>query len=155
MAAEHKIGRTSDSGQHGNGQQRELGKDRETFECWVTRLRQIRILGARRARADLAPLMPASCGRRGLADTACPNISFSLFPGWKFDLMACLLHGPKNNVTWIETTVIFNLCDYGQKLADFSLFCSTPTKKSCKIARNCHFALHHHAIDFPFLNRKY
>jgi hypothetical protein len=28
-----------------------------------------------------------------------------LFPGWRFDLMACLLHGPKNNVTWIETTV--------------------------------------------------
>jgi len=67
----------------------------------------------------------------------------------------------RNNVrNWIalrqgRTTVIFNLCDYGQKLADFSLFCSTPTKKSCKIARNCHFALHHHAIDFPFLNRKY
>ena len=53
-----------------------------------------------------------------------------------------------DRLRWIRysDTVIFNLCDYGQKLADFSLFCSTPTKKSYKIARNYHFALHHHAI---------
>jgi hypothetical protein len=42
--------------------------------------------------------------------------------------------------------VIFNLCANGRKLTDFSLFCSAPTRKCCRTARNCHFALHHHAI---------
>jgi len=49
-------------------------------------------------------------------------------------------------------TVIFNFSAHGRKLADFRLFCSTPTKKSCRTARNCHFALHHHAINFHWLS---
>jgi hypothetical protein len=52
-------------------------------------------------------------------------------------------------------TVIFNSCAHGRKFTDFRLFCSDPTRKCCKTARNCHFALHHYTIDFPFLNRKY
>jgi hypothetical protein len=42
--------------------------------------------------------------------------------------------------------VIFNSCAHGRKFTDFRLFCSDPTRKCCKTARNCHFALHHHAI---------
>jgi hypothetical protein len=39
-------------------------------------------------------------------------------------------------------TVIFNSCAHGRKFTDFRLFCSDPTRKCCRIARNCHFALH-------------
>jgi hypothetical protein len=43
-------------------------------------------------------------------------------------------------------TVIFNSCAHRRKFTDFRLFYSDPTRKCCKTARNCHFALHHHAI---------
>jgi hypothetical protein len=50
--------------------------------------------------------------------------------------------------SWLALSliIIFNLCNYKRKLADIRLFCSTLTKKSYKIARNCHFALYYHAI---------
>lgn len=102
MATEHKIGRTSDSEQHGNGQQRVLGRDRETFDAGSRDCGKSEYW--RRVELKLIWLLSGRPHAGGV-DTACPNISFSLFPGWKFDLMPCLLYGPKNNVTWIETTV--------------------------------------------------
>jgi hypothetical protein len=55
----------------------------------------------------------------------------------------------------VLATVIFNLCAHARKLTDFRLFYSDLTRKRCKIARNCHFALHYYTINFPFLNKKY
>jgi hypothetical protein len=57
-----------------------------------------------------------------------------------------LLKEIKEAYAHLANTVIFNLCANGRKLTDFSLFCSAPTRKCCKTARNCHFALHYYAI---------
>jgi hypothetical protein len=61
-----------------------------------------------------------------------------------FESRSLRVGGP--GVCFARGTVIFNLCANGRKLTDFSLFCSAPTRKCCRTARNCHFALHHHAI---------
>jgi len=53
-----------------------------------------------------------------------------------------LLEVVLGEISRLEGTVIFNSCAHGRKFTDFRLFCSDPTRKCCRTARNCHFALH-------------